>query len=402
MGDVQKLPDLKKKEKKDYSWGAEAQKTVPKPVQRLKLVVPALKPVQKFAAQAAPRTEEIVPQAKQAPAQAMIKLSNEPAKELEDVMEHVKKMHKNLVGKIGEETAERAITAYIKLTTSYDRLHNYLENKEADVQKLNGMLANFLGSLNSYSIASTRDYNLYRSAHKKGVVEGTMDWAVPVGTGIAALIALRKGKKEGIKGLKSAAAQLKKVSALRAEAKLLEKGIAGYAKLGKKELGPIYQWLVRTGIGTGAVVAGGLAGGTFEYSWDSMFRSMKKGEIRQFFFNQNKIINGMRDELTALQKQNTTDNKALAGQIDAAWLGLDNAQAKMRAAEAAISKGQKAPDFMGDFYKSATAVAVISITLPWIFAGGAAGLKAVSKKMREAEKLRAAEMRKLAKKGKNK
>jgi hypothetical protein len=353
----------------------------------------------------APKAEEItpvtvVPQLIEAKP-AMIKISEEPAKELADVMEHVQKMHNSLVGKIGEEGTGRATAAYGRLGDAYEELYNYLKKGEAiNVQNLNRMLSSFLSRLNNYSIASATDYNAYRITHKKSWVEGTMDWAIPVGTGIAALIELRKGRKEGIKGLKNTAAELKKISALKTEAKLLEKGIAGYTKLGKKELGPIYQWLVRTGIGTGAVVGGGLVGGGIEYSMDSLFRSMTKGEIRQFFFNQNKIINDMRNDLTALQKQNTTDNQALATQIDVAWANLQGTQETMRAAEAAINRGQKAPDFMADFWKSATAVAVISITLPWVLAAGGTGLKAVSKRMREIEKAKAAEAKKLARKTK--
>jgi|GEM_PF-6646411 len=296
----------------------------------------------------------IQPVQQEAPKPATIKIEGEAAsKDLAQIMADLLEAKNRLVNEIGEDKAIGTNKAYENVETAYTNLRNYLDRGEVGVQALGDMIFRFSSQLQTYFGTATMEYKSYKESHKRSWIEGAMDtWAVPLVAGATA-IALRK-------------------PIARKVMPMLEKGAgkgaySWYKELGKQELGPAYQKLVRAVVGTAAIGAGGVVGGTAEYTMDSMGYGAKKGDVKKFFDMQRSNIKDMRETLDSLELQNKDNDQGIAAQIKAARTRLDNADLGMKTVENRISKGQEgnAPNFITDVLKSSAAIAAIGIAIPF-------------------------------------
>jgi hypothetical protein len=281
------------------------------------------------------------------------------SKDLAQIMKDLLEAKNRLVSQIGEDKASGTKKAFEDLETAYTNLKDYLERGNVRVQALSEAIFGFSSQLQTYFATAAMEYKAYKESHKRSWIEGAMDtWAVPLVVGVTAAFLRKPIMKKAMPVLEKGAGK---------------GAYALYQGLGKREFGPFYQMLARTGVGTAAIGAGGLVGGTVEYTMDSMGYGAKKGDVKKFFNMQRSNINGMRGALDNLELQNKDNSQAIAAQIKSARTRLDNAEMEMGAAENAISRGQggKAPNFMVDVLKSSAAIAAIGIALPFAARGAA-------------------------------
>jgi hypothetical protein len=294
----------------------------------------------------------IQPVQQEAQKPATIKIDGEAAsKDLAQIMADILEAKNRLVNEIGEDKAAGTNKAYENVEAAYTSLKSYMEKGEVGVQGLSDRIFRFSSQLQVYFATATVEYKSYKNSHKRSWIEGAMDtWAVPLVVGATA-IALRK-------------------PITKKAMPILEKGIgkgaySRYEELRKQELGPAWQKLVRAVAGTAAIGAGGVVGGTVEYTMDSMGYGAKKGDVKKFFDMQRNSIKDMGDALNNFKLQNKDNDPAIAAQIKAARTMLDNADMGMKTVENKISKGQEgnAPNFVVDVLKSSAAIAAIGIAL---------------------------------------